>query len=292
MIAVLKYAATRVMLFSIGYRVLIDISPSLSSSYSATPLVAGVIMPESEQEILKEQRTPTRLLFIPRTWNEFTALPKKVDDYLHDRFGLRKQMIGWHENLTKRLLREGNEQVLVGRGDRMFYLSDDAVRRSAGLVRRDARLAELVDFLIAMRDDLEKRGIRFLVVSPPNSATIYQDDLPYSAQNCARTTEYDILMTDLGAHGIKTVDLRPVMQTLRSEAPADLLYDTHWMLRAALAGFNAVAEADGHPEWRDTASATLAPSTQRQGGDLARMIGVSDNVHEFVQELAFPLSRK
>ena len=96
----------------------------------------------------------------------FTALPKKIDDYLHDRFGLRKQMIGWHANLTKRLLGEGNEQVLVGRGDRMFYLGDDAVRQSAGLVRRDARLAESVDFLVAMRDALEKRGVGFLVALP------------------------------------------------------------------------------------------------------------------------------
>ena len=139
-----------------------------------------------------------------------------------------------------------------------------------------------------MRDALKERGVRFLVASPPNSATVYQDDLPYWAQTQGRRTEYDILMTDLGAHGIKTVDLRPVMQTVRSQAPAYFLYDTHWTPRAALAGFNAVAEADGHGEWVIDRDAALAPLSQRQGGDLAQMIGVSDEVAEPSQELALP----
>jgi hypothetical protein len=74
-----------------------------------------------------------------------------VDDYLRDRFGLRKQMIGLYANLTKRLFGEGNQLVLVGRHDRMFCLGEDAVRQSAGLVRRDSRVAESADFLAAMR---------------------------------------------------------------------------------------------------------------------------------------------
>jgi hypothetical protein len=86
-----------------------------------------------------------------------------VDDYLRGRFGLRKQMIGLYANLTKRLFGEGNQLVLVGRHDRMFYLGEDAVRQSAGLVRRDSRVAESADFLAAMRNALAERGVRFLV---------------------------------------------------------------------------------------------------------------------------------
>jgi len=41
------------------------------------------------------------------------------------------------------------------------------------------------------------------------------------------------------------------MKALRAEGEeAYLLYDAHWTQRGALAGFNALVEADGRPEWR------------------------------------------
>jgi hypothetical protein len=61
----------------------------------------------------------------------------------------------------------------MGRHDRIFYLGEDAVLQSAGLMRRDSRVAAMADFLAATRDALKERGIRFLVASPPNAATIY-----------------------------------------------------------------------------------------------------------------------
>jgi alginate O-acetyltransferase complex protein AlgJ len=254
----------------------------------ATPLVAGLLMPENEQEILKETRNRAPATTVPHGLYDLAALPKGVDDYLRDRFGLRKQMIGLYANLTKRLFGEGNQLVLVGRHDRMFYLGEDAVRPSAGVVRRDSRVADSADFLAAMRDALAGRGVRLLVASPPNAATIYQDDLPRWARSNGRTTEYDLFITDLAARGVKAVDLRPTLWTVRTTAPAYFPYETHWAPRAALAGFNAVAEEDGHREWRIDGDAALAPLTRRRGGELALMIGVSDFVAEPSQELALP----
>jgi alginate O-acetyltransferase complex protein AlgJ len=258
----------------------------------ATPLLAGFIMPESGQEILKEARTRAPAPSLPRDMDEVAAWPKEADAYLGDRFGLRNHMIRLHANLAKRWLGEGGEAVLVGRRGRLFFLGEDSVRQSAGLIRRDSGATETADFVAAMRDALSQRGIRFLVASPPNATTIYQDDLPSWARSNGRTTEYDILLADLAARGIKTVDLRPVVRAVRSDAPAYFLYDTHWTPRAAIAGFNAIAEADGHREWRIDPDATLAPWTEHQGGDLARLIGVNDDVVEPAQELTLPAGSK
>jgi alginate O-acetyltransferase complex protein AlgJ len=259
----------------------------------ATPLVAGLLMPANEVEFRKEGRMRSPTPSIPHSLDEVAALPKELDDYLGDRFGLRRQMIGWYANLTKRPFGEGSGQVLVGRHGRMFYLGNDAVRQSAGLVRRDWEVTETADFLAAMRNALAERGIRFLVASPPNSARIYQDDLPRWARSNGRVTEYDLLMADLAARGIKAVDLRPILWTVRAKAPPYLLYDTHWSPSGALAGFNAIAEADGHLDWRTNPEAFLSPLTQRRGGDLARMIGVFDDVAEPVREVgSYPRSTK
>jgi alginate O-acetyltransferase complex protein AlgJ len=257
----------------------------------ATPLVAGLIVPENEQEVLKEGHIRAPAPSAPHNMEELYEFPKQVDDYLHDHFGLRARMIEWYANLTQRLLGDGNKSVLVGLHHRMFYLGDDAVRQSAGLVRRDSRLEESVDFLVAMRDTLRKRGIRFLVASPPNAATIYQDDLPRWARSQGRKTEYDLFIADLTARGIDAVDLRPIVWTARSTGPAYFLHDSHWTPRAEIASFNAIAETDGHSEWRIAAEEALEPLTQRHDGDLARMIGISDYASERIQEIAMtPMS--
>jgi alginate O-acetyltransferase complex protein AlgJ len=253
----------------------------------ATPLVAGFAMPESAQELLKEKRTPAPAPSLPRSMDDVAAWPKQAEAYLGDRFGLRKQMIRLHANLAERWLGEGSELVLVGRHGRLFFLGDASVQQSAGLLRRDSQVTETADFLAAMRDALGQRGRRLLVASPPNAATIYQDDLPPWARRNGRTTEYDVLLADLAVRGIKAVDLRPVVWTARSKGPAYSLYDTHWTPRGAIAGFDAIVEADGHPEWRIDANTSLVPWT-RPGGDLAGMIGVGDDVAEPSEQLVPP----
>ena len=196
-------------------------------------------------------------------------------------------MIHLHQDLSHPVL-YGNEAVLVGRNGRMFYLGRNMVRQSAGLVLRDQKVADAADMVAAMRDELARRGTRLLVAVPPNSSTIYQDDLPIWAQNRGRKTEYDLFLADLAARRVKAVDLRPVMKAVRSEGLAYLLHDTHWTARAALSAFNAIVEADSHPDWRLDVAKSLGPPIERAGGDVARVIGVQDEVTESSEELALP----
>jgi alginate O-acetyltransferase complex protein AlgJ len=170
----------------------------------------------------------------------------------------------------------------------MFYLGRDMVRQSAGLVLRDQKVADAADMLAEMHGALSRRGASLLVAVAPNSSTIYQDDLPLWAQKQGRKTEYDLFLADLAARGIKTVDLRPVMENARADREAYLMHDTHWTARSAVLAFNAVAEADGHPDWRLDPQSSIGPPAERKGGDVARIIGVEDEVSEAVQELALP----
>jgi alginate O-acetyltransferase complex protein AlgJ len=251
------------------------------------PLITGLAMPESAQEILKEARARAPAPSFPSSMGQVAAWPKEAEAYLADHFGLRSQMVRLYANLARRWLGEGNGSILVGRHGHLFYLGEVGVQQSAGLVRRDSEVTETADFLATMRDALDRRSIRFVVASPPNAATIYQDDLPRWARRNGRPTEYDALFGALAARGIKMIDLRQAVWLSRSKGPAYFLYDTHWTARGAIAGFNAIAEADGHPDWRVEADGALTPSTS-SSGDLARMIGVSADVSEPVEALALP----
>src|ERR1700742_474656 len=144
----------------------------------ATPAVIGLARPDSPATVLREGRSLAPAPRLPTTQEGWFALPGAVDAYLKDHFGLRQALITAHRELTKPMLGFGNDSVLVGRDGRMFYLGENAVRQSAGLLVRDRGLADTVDLLAATKSDLERHGVRFLVASPPNAATVYQDDLP------------------------------------------------------------------------------------------------------------------
>jgi alginate O-acetyltransferase complex protein AlgJ len=170
----------------------------------------------------------------------------------------------------------------------MFLKLDQMIVQSAGLLLRDKSISETADTLAAIRDSLARHGTKFLVAIPPNSATIYQDELPIWARSNGRTTEYQLFLEDLAERKIKTVDLRPVMTAARSPGQAYYLHDAHWTPRGALAGFNAIVEADSHPDWRIDPQAALGPLTKKEGGDLAWLLGVQNRVVEYSETLALP----
>ena len=150
----------------------------------ATPLVVGLVKPDSAASILKEGRNPAPAPSAPDSPGDWLTLPREIDAYLKDRFGLREKMIRLHKDLTKPLWRE--EIAVIGASGRMYALPDDMVAQSAGRTFRPQKVAEAVDMIVGMNDALARRGIRFLVALPPNSSTIYQDDLPSWARNPGR----------------------------------------------------------------------------------------------------------
>ncbi len=263
----------------------------LAFALLATPLIFGLIRPDSAELILKEGRMLAPAPQAPLSWDALAAFPGRADAFLKDHFGLRQTMIRTHRDLSHPVL-YGNESVLIGRDGRMFFLAKNMVRQSAGLVLRDQKVADAANMLVTMRDTLARRGAGFLVAVAPNSSTTYQDDLPLWAQNRGRKTEYDLLLADLSARGVKAVDLRPVMTSLKSHSEAYLMHDSHWTARAALLSFNAIAEADGHPGWKLDPGASIGPPFERKGGDVARLLGVEDEVTETVEELALPSGGK
>jgi alginate O-acetyltransferase complex protein AlgJ len=254
----------------------------------ATPLLVGLFRPDSPELIYKEGRRLAAAPASPDGLGDLAALPGQIDAYLKDHFGFRHMMIQLHKDLTKPMLGFGGSEVLIGRDGRMFYLGGEMVRQSAGLIVRDQKVADSANLLARMRDALEKQGIAFFVAVLPSTSSIYEGDLPIWAQSHGRKTEYDLFLQDLAERGIKTVDLRPTLRETASEGKAYLLYDSHWTARGAVAGFNAVVEADGHPDWRVDSAKALGPPQERKGGDLARLLGEQEEVTETAEPLALP----
>jgi alginate O-acetyltransferase complex protein AlgJ len=252
----------------------------------ATPLVVGVFGQDEAAKVRAEGRNPAAA---PSIWSDGVDFPRRLDAYLKDRFGLRKEMIRLALQVDNLSSDHGNEngRVLIGRDGRMYAEQNDAVRQSAGIVMRDRSVTRTAEYLAEKRDALAQRGIRFLVASPPNTATIYPEELPSWARNEGKATEYDLLLSELSKRGVRAIDLRPGLRAARGDGEVYLKHDSHWTPRGALTAFNTIVEADGHPDWRMSAAAVLAAPTIRPGGDLASFIGQND-VREQVQLLTLP----
>ena len=66
----------------------------------STPLLVGIVQPDSVASILKEGRYPATAPKPPAAPGDWLALPKQIDAYLDDRFGLRERMIRLHRDIS------------------------------------------------------------------------------------------------------------------------------------------------------------------------------------------------
>ena len=259
----------------------------------ATPLVVGLVAPAGRSLSVNEARMLAPTPALPHTFAQWLSVPRQVDAYLRDHFGLRQLFLRGYGMIMNRALKNaGNPLVLSGTDGWMFYRGDGMIQQSAGIVRRDAQVASMADFLATMRTLLAARGIRMLAASPPNSATIYGDHLPLWAKNRGQRTEYDVLMEDLAARGVPAVDLRPVLVAAEPQGQLYYKHDTHWTPRGAVAGFNAIVRADAHPDWTFDPDTVLGAPGAIAGGDLARMLGVEAEVSERGQAMALPAGHR
>lgn len=251
------------------------------------PLTVGLIAPDDDSTFVRELRPRAAAPGFPGTLAELRAIPGQLDRYFPDHFGMRSAMLHMHAVLHHIWLGSGSVGVQIADEGRFFYRDDKAPEQSAGLLVRMERVRETAKTLASIRDALAAQGTRFVFASPPNSATVMSQSLPSWARRGNRKTEYSLLLEALAAHGVETVDLRtPLIEASRSQVY--LKHDTHWTERGALIGFNAIVKTIGRGDWSLDPMEALGRAEPIVGGDLARMLGVAQDVSEVAERITLP----
>jgi alginate O-acetyltransferase complex protein AlgJ len=149
----------------------------------------------------------------------------------------------------------------------------------------DARLRRWRSALLARRDWLAARGIRYVVVVAPEKSSVYPECLP-AADRRPAPTPLDRLLASLSDDATGWVlDLREPL--LRAKAGGGVYYrtDTHWNDRGGRAAAAAVltALADWFPELTPAGDDLPPAGTEDfNHGDLARLLGLDGELHEDV----------
>jgi len=235
-----------------------------------------------------EARPLSPLPALPRSWQEWRALPRALDRFLADHFGLRSELVRAHGLLRYAVVLPTDLRVIYGRDKWLFLNDDGTIDQATGRLLRKAAIADFADRAAQLQQRLSERNIQLLVAIPPNSPTIMRARLPAWAAERPAVTEYDLMMAALLARGVPAVDLRQPLAAANSLHPVYRRTDTHWNRLGALTAYNAVVEALRRPSWVLDPARVFRGFETVPGGDLARLLAVSDHVTD--EEAAIDVS--
>lgn len=217
---------------------------------------------------------------LPRSLAQWRTLPRKLDRYAGDHFGLRTPLIRAHGALRYAVMLPTDLRVIIGRDNWLFLNGDGTIEQATGQLLREGAIAKFADRAADLQARLKAKNARLLVAIPPNGSTINRFRLPAWAADKPAVSEYDLMMKALGARAVAAVDLRPPLLAANSLKPAYRRTDTHWNRFGALVAYNAVAVALREPGWTIDPDRVLRGFEAVPGGDLARLLAVSTSVSD------------
>jgi hypothetical protein len=243
----------------------------------AVPMLIQLMQPatvSSEGEARMLSGAPA----FPHSLRDWLALPRQLDRFLADHFGLRAELVRAHGRLRYAVDLPSDLRVIIGRDNWLFLNGDGTIEQATGKMLRAAQIAAFADRTAALRAHLAAKGTDFVVAVPPNGATVNRARLPAWAAEAPAVTEYDLMMRALGERGVVAVDLRgPLMA---ASSPTYRRTDSHWNKFGALVAYNAVMRAARRPGWMIDPARVLRGFERVEGGDLARLLAISADVSD------------
>ena len=221
----------------------------------------------------------------PKTMDNVAAWRSGIDAYLSDHFGFRQWYIRHYQHQLIRFFDviPASVPVLKGRGGwyffTMFGLIDDFYGRTP--LKRQ-QIQAWIAAQEAKKRWLEERGIRYLLLIPPNKQSIYPQMVAAGALTKRGQSRYDQLLAELGG---QTPDFMPDLRwILRTDAEgAEPLYyqtDSHWNDFGAYLAFHEMMkhlsawfpEADFITHFDIISHVNGRGGNTGRGGDLAHMM--------------------
>jgi len=194
------------------------------------------------------------------------------------------------------VLRDPGSKVLLGRGEWLFYkpgvdyLAEASKEKPPDDNGPDAAIAAIVEF----RDQLERRGIKLLVVPVPGKASVYPDRLTHRAarDDAPLGSPTADVIDKLRDKGVETVDLFTVLRRFRDSADRQaygstyLAHDTHWSPWGVRVAAKAIADRIGQLAWVPLGDMVYQRKEVEigRGGDIVRMMQLPDHGRFYAAE--------
>ena len=230
----------------------------------------------------------------PGTIKELTAFPSAFEKWFDDHFGCRRRLVQAYHLMSLALGASGSPRVLLGKDGWLFYTDPKDGNNLADYRRTDPLTPEELErwrlVLETKTAWLERRGIQYLFIVVPNKHTVYPEHYPSRVLVLGRRSRLDQLMDALKDSHVPVLDLREPLWKAKSLGRLYHKTDSHWNdLGAALAANVILERLSCAMPAREERRYGIEDFSWRsaEGGDLARMLGLSD----FLRESRVPVVR-
>jgi hypothetical protein len=156
-----------------------------------------------------------------------------ANNYFNDHYGFRDLLIRINQQISFYLFHVStNPNVIIGKNDFLFIGdSINDYNKTATFTGDD--IQKIVRNFKRLQEELSARGVKFLLMVPPNANSIYSESMPFERLNKNGKSNLDLLRKALSESKVNYFDMEPF---LLKEKKKYLLYfkrDTHWNLTAA-----------------------------------------------------------
>lgn len=242
-----------------------------------------------------QETSELRVLATFPKWDHSTGLkvlPKAVDAYLNDHFGLRGQLVRLNGLGRYKLGASSNRNIVIGRDGWLFYAypNEKILEQHTGInIITAAELQKWIQVMTANRNWLARRGIPFIILAAPEKSTIYPEKLPTYPRPPAATTRPDQLAVRLRDSDLDFIDPRSAL--LKAKADGQQIYfqsDSHWTQRGAWIAYALLMERVKayFPNLEATKLEDYVSTWQLISGDLAPQLALQADLKYKVEFLA------
>lgn len=167
----------------------------------------------------------------------------EYEEYFSRAFAYRRYVVDAWSDLRIKLFSDGNDQVVVGKNDYLFFA--DTIDSYTGLSpMTDDEIDATADALLNIQSYAAERGVKFCFMPAPNKNTIYSENMP-SRYLRAETSDLDRLFDALDERGITYVDVRDSLISAKADSKIYYKTDTHWTPDGAYIAFGLAADKLG-----------------------------------------------
>jgi hypothetical protein len=176
--------------------------------------------------------------------------------------------------------KDGGEKALLGQGGWLFYKPGVlCLTQRPDTLRGSSTAAEALAAIVSLRDQLDVRGIRLLVVPAPNKESVYPEKLTRRAERLpgVMCQETRTVLSGLKAADVEVVDLFELFAKAKREGAGASLYlaqDSHWSPLGARLAADAVARRILEKGWLGAGNVEYEEksATVERTGDILRML--------------------
>ena len=211
----------------------------------------------------------------------------------YDNFcALRPPFIRWNGLAKTQILKTSTSpEVVLGKDNWLFLNTEgslDDYRRLHPF--SPAELLQLKNYFETQNRSLQKRGIKFLIVIPPDKQTIYPELMPESLAPAPGQTHLDQFLEAMKNSPVEILDLRPVLRAAKAQrGKVYFRDDSHWNDWGAYAAYAATANRlkKWYPNLRVMPESELrVKNAIRKGADLPDKLGIEKDIAENIQTLS------